>query len=152
MANDWYSPYSIPFGSILLTEPQVTWNGTSSYITYGELVADNPKFDKLLQQMADLHEKKNHDYADENPYSNFEGAAAIVGCDVDTIFRALIGIKLERLRVLLSSGKTPNNESVQDSRMDLTMYCALWTSYHLEEDNKSHAVGSPNMPPIIESF
>lgn len=94
-------------------------------------MARNPKFEQLLQDMLALHARKNHDYAkDGNPYSNFEEAAQIAGCSVDTVFRALIGIKIARLNELIGAGKTAQNESVQDSRMDLTMYCALWTSYH----------------------
>lgn len=95
---------------------------------------NNPKFNRLLEEMGNLHNKKNFDYSrSDDPYSNFKEAAKAAGCDVDTVFRVLIGIKIARLNELLSSGKTPNNESIQDSRMDLTMYCALWTSYHLEK-------------------
>jgi hypothetical protein len=96
-------------------------------------MARNLQFEQLLLDMSELHQKKNHDYAkDSNPYSNFEEAAIVAGCSVDTVFRVLIGIKLSRLNELLASGKTAQNESVQDSRMDLTMYCALWTSYHIQ--------------------
>jgi len=94
-------------------------------------MASNPKFDAVLAAMAEIHQKKNHDYAkDSNPYSNFEGAAATAGCSVDTVFMVLMGIKMERLRELLTSGKDAQNESVQDSRMDLAVYAALWASYH----------------------
>ena len=94
-------------------------------------MASNPKFHALLAQMAETHDKKNNDYAhDGNPYSNFEQAGATAGCSVDTVFAVLIGIKLARLQVLLGAGKAPNNESVQDSRLDLAVYSALWASYH----------------------
>ena len=93
-------------------------------------MARNLRFEQLLGDMRELHARKNHDYAkDSNPYSNFEEAAVVAGCSVETVFRVLIGIKLARLNELIASGKTAQNESVQDSRMDLTMYCALWTSY-----------------------
>ena len=95
-------------------------------------MAKNLRFEQLLSDMRELHARKNHDYAkDVNPYSNFEEAAELAGCSVDTVFRVLIGVKLARLKELLGSGKSPQNESVQDSRMDLTMYAALWTSYHM---------------------
>jgi hypothetical protein len=95
----------------------------------------NPKFEALLDDMRALHARKNHDYAkDSNPYSNFEEAAATAGCSVDTVFRVLIGIKIARLNELLDSGKPALNESVDDSRMDLTMYAALWTSYRREAE------------------
>jgi hypothetical protein len=94
-------------------------------------VLRNPKFNALLQRMQDTHDKKNADYATAgNPYSNFEEAAATAGCSVDTVFAVLIGVKLARLKELVGNGKTPNNESVQDSRLDLAVYAALWASYH----------------------
>jgi len=92
-------------------------------------MSHNPKFHALLTQMGEVHDSKNHDYAhDGNPYSNFEEAAATAGCSVNTVFAVLIGIKLARLNAL-RRGKTPNNESVQDSRLDLAVYAALWASY-----------------------
>lgn len=91
----------------------------------------NPKFHSALQKMAEVHDKKSADYAhDGNRYSNFEEAAAIAGVSVDDVFAVLIGIKLSRLRELLKSGKTPNNESIQDTRLDLAVYSVLWLSYH----------------------
>jgi hypothetical protein len=93
----------------------------------------NPKFDAQLDEMRALHDRKNSDYAqDDNPYSNFEFAAAMAGCSIDTVFRVLIGIKAARLRELLANGKPPENESVQDSRTDLAMYASLWASYRRE--------------------
>lgn len=79
--------------------------------------------------MHQMHEAKNNDYAsDSNPFSNFEMAAHLAGCPVDTVFRVLIGIKLARLHELLK-GKTPKNESIADSKLDLAVYSALWASY-----------------------
>ncbi len=93
----------------------------------------NPKFEAQLDAMRVLHARKNHDYAKtDNPYSNFEEAAQTAGCSVDTVFRVMIGIKIARLNELLESGKVALNESVDDSRMDLAMYAALWASYRLE--------------------
>jgi hypothetical protein len=96
-------------------------------------MAQNPAFRALLTRMGELHDKKNHDYAqDNNPYSNFEEAAANAGCSVDTVFRVLIGIKQARLKELLA-GKVPNNEGIEDTKLDLTMYCALWVSYDMSK-------------------
>lgn len=83
--------------------------------------------------MAALHESKNADYAaDGDPLSNFKEAAetarGFVG--VDAVFASLIGVKLARLRELTASGKTPNHESIADTRTDLAMYAALWASYY----------------------
>ena len=91
----------------------------------------NPRFHALLEQMATVHDAKNHDYAqDGNPYSNFEEAAATAHVPVDAVFAVLIGIKLARLGELTHSGKEPTHESVQDTRLDLAVYAALWASYH----------------------
>lgn len=93
-------------------------------------MAENPKFKKLLQRMQALHDKKNADYAGANPFSNFEEAAVFAGVDVDTVFRVLLGVKQARIKELTSSGKTPNFESIADSRFDFLMYCALREAYN----------------------
>jgi len=93
-------------------------------------MAINPYFHQLLDEMGKLHDRKNHDYAsDENPYSNFEEAALEAGCDVDTVFRVMIGVKTARLRELQRSAKTAIHESFEDSLMDHAMYAALRLSY-----------------------
>ena len=115
-------------------------------------MAANPRFKQQLYNMAALHDQKNNDYAhDNNPFSNFEEAASSAGCSVDTVFRVLIGIKLARLKELLGSGKVANNESVQDSRMDLAMYCALWASYHitLSYDERQLLSSMPMAPACV---
>ena len=92
----------------------------------------NPKFHAALKKMAEVHDKKSADYADTKAgkyYSNFEEAAATAGVSVDDVFGVQIGIKLARLRELLKSGKIPNNESIQDTRLDLAVYSVLWLSY-----------------------
>jgi hypothetical protein len=90
----------------------------------------NPDFDALLDDMRALHARKGHDYArNDNPYSNFEEAAAESGVDVDTVFKVMVGIKNARIRELERSGKTPANEALLDSYMDRLMYCALQLSY-----------------------
>ena len=90
----------------------------------------NPKFHAALKRMAEVHNKKSSDYAnDENRYQNFEDAAATAGVDVEEAFLVLIGVKLARLRELKKSGKPPSNESVQDTRLDLAVYSTLLLSY-----------------------
>jgi hypothetical protein len=94
-------------------------------------MAKSPKFTALLAEMAQLHDKKNADYAkDGDPFSNFREAAEVARgfTGKDAVYAALIGVKLARLRELLSSGKAPNNESVDDTRRDLAMYAALWAA------------------------
>jgi hypothetical protein len=107
--------------------------GRSEYGTYrcncGKPV--NPKFHAALKRMAEIHDKKSADYATSTDrYSNFKEAAATAGVTVDDVFAVLIGIKLARLKELIKAGKTPNNESIQDTRLDLAVYSVLWLSYH----------------------
>ena len=100
-------------------------------------MADNPVFDALLAEMRDLHRLKNADYARSgSPFSNFEQAAQVAAgfTGEDAVFATLIGVKLARLRELLSAGKTPNNESIDDTRKDLAMYATLWCAYARRAD------------------
>lgn len=100
----------------------------------------SPEFYKLLEAMGDIHDKKSHDYAmASNPFSNFERAGEIASWfknPVDIAFAALIGVKLARLAELSNTGKEPNNESVEDTHLDLATYCALWAAYKKEEGKK----------------
>jgi hypothetical protein len=92
----------------------------------------NPQFAFILKEMARICDSKSHDYAkSDNPYSNFEFAGelgAMFNSPVDVAFATLIGVKLARLAEL-KKGKTPNNESVQDTHIDLANYAAIWASY-----------------------
>lgn len=105
-------------------------------------MARNPRFKMLLHEMDELHDKKNHDYAEDgNPYSNFEFAAKVAEgfTGIDAVFATLMGIKMARLKELTSKGKTPNNESIGDTRKDLAMYATLWASHELPfsyDDNR----------------
>ena len=112
----------------------------------------------LLSEMQELHDKKNHDYAEDgNPYSNFEYAARLAEgfTGTDAVFAVLIGVKFARLRELLSKKKAPNNESIEDTRRDLAMYATLWCSYALRmsyDDNRLYAkhdlAGQPMRPDV----
>jgi hypothetical protein len=93
-------------------------------------MAHNPAFHALLSRMGETHDKKNHDYAEDgNPYSNFEFAAQFAGVSVQQVFDVMIGIKQARLLVLTQSGKEPNNESIEDTRLDQAVYATLKASY-----------------------
>lgn len=83
----------------------------------------------VLHDMQALIASKASDYADnENVYSNFEGAARLTGLSVPQVFHVMIGIKMERLRQMMS-GKEPNFESMEDTIMDAANYLALWAGY-----------------------
>lgn len=99
----------------------------------------NPAFDGILSRMSETHNSKGHDYAEDgNPYSNFEEAAAFAGVTVDQVFAVMLGIKQARIKQLLKAGKTPNNESLDDSRLDGAVYAALRASYPVWLNQKEH--------------
>lgn len=92
----------------------------------------NKTHQNLLAEIIALHEKKAKDYAHSgDPYSNFKSAAETASgfTGVDAVFATLIGVKLARIRELAAPGRSPSNESLDDSFVDLTNYCAIWTSY-----------------------
>lgn len=67
---------------------------------------------------------KGEDYANEDVLSNFKTAGANCGISAEQQCLSLIATKVARLGNLLS-GKTPNNESISDSILDLSNYTDL---------------------------
>lgn len=89
-------------------------------------------FNKVLMEMAAVHQKKNHDYASTaDPLSNFILQAELTGQSVDMVFFNAIAIKAARLKELVGKGKSPKNESVNDTILDMANYAALWKSYRM---------------------
>jgi len=89
----------------------------------------------ICKRVIEIHLKKRADYTtkpDENPYENFDRANKIISWFPDEYksFASHIGTKLARLGSLLQSGRTPNNESLDDSFLDLVTYCALAYGYY----------------------
>lgn len=68
---------------------------------------------------------KGDDYANTDRLSNFKLAGSIAGGSAQINCLNLIATKVARLGVLLNSGKQPNNESIQDSVLDLANYAVL---------------------------
>ena len=84
----------------------------------------NPKFDALIAEIHELHDKKNSDYSkDEDPLSNFRKAKSF---GVEPFKGVLVRMsdKWSRLEEL-TSGKTPKNESIRDSLVDLSVYALI---------------------------
>ena len=71
---------------------------------------------------------KRHDYTSSNDtHENFKRSAEISSWfknEQDKSYAVLIGTKLARLGSLLGS-LLPNNESIEDTFIDLINYCAL---------------------------
>jgi len=93
----------------------------------------HPRFYELIDEICELHEKKNSDYAkDDNPLSNFKRAASL-GVEPWRGVLVRMSDKWSRIEEL-SKGKTPQNESLRDSLIDLAVY-ALIDIVLLEEDS-----------------
>lgn len=91
----------------------------------------SPLFYELLNTMADLHEKKSHDYAsNDNPFGNYEFAGTLGSLfkhsPLDLGFVTRIGEKLYRLSNLEGSDKAPKNESIEDTELDICVIIVLW--------------------------
>lgn len=90
----------------------------------------NKELLELLERIKIIHEKKAADYTDGvNIDQNFERSSIVsewYNAPLDKVFATLVTTKLARLATLLNSNAQPNNESIDDSFLDLTTYCALW--------------------------
>lgn len=83
------------------------------------------------ESLITILKSKGKDYASEDVLSNFKrlsGAAKALGIDVHTpegYALYMVLMKIDRINNLLTSGKTPNNESVEDSFGDGVNYLKL---------------------------
>lgn len=84
----------------------------------------DPRFYKLLDEIAELHSRKNHDYArTEDPLSNFRMSE---GLGVPAWKGVLVRMSDKWSRIQqLSSGKEPKNESLRDSLIDNAVYSLI---------------------------
>lgn len=82
-------------------------------------------FEVITTQMKEILFKKGNDYANIDRLSNFKLAGGICGLKAEQNCLSLIATKVARLGVLLNSDKDPNNESIQDSVLDLANYSVL---------------------------
>lgn len=79
-----------------------------------------------LSECQTILNKKSNDYSDkDNLFSCFEGAGNIAGITPEQSILTLIGIKIFRLKELITNDKNPNFESIDDSIKDLINYSLL---------------------------
>lgn len=96
----------------------------------------NPKFHKLLEEIAKLHDMKNSDYATtKDPFSNFRecvniGIPAWKGCLVR------ISDKWSRIKQLANKPPAVKTENIIDTLKDMATYCLICVLL-FEEENKS---------------
>lgn len=82
-------------------------------------------FNAMVEQMRQTMFRKGNDYSNEDRLSNFKLAGNISGLNAELNCLSLISTKVARLGVLLNSAKEPNNESIQDTILDLANYSVL---------------------------
>jgi len=90
-------------------------------------------FYALLQEMAEIHDKKSHDYAsDSDPSGNYHFAGQMAclfsHSPQDAGFVGRLSEKLYRIKNLESSGKLGLTEAIEDTERDIVTITALWIS------------------------
>jgi hypothetical protein len=101
----------------------------------------NPRFYDLLGKLAELHDKKSHDYAsNDNPSGNYHFAGQLASMfshsPEDAGFIGRIAEKIYRLANLESGGKRPQNESIEDTERDICVITLLWMTDRADRRNK----------------
>ena len=93
----------------------------------------HPEFYRILNELADLHSRKNYQYStSKDPLSNFKSAGKMV----EKLFKPGINIPLAVALVYMSKqydgvinivgeGKKDTFESVRDKLMDLAVYSII---------------------------
>lgn len=83
-------------------------------------------FKEFTANMSSVMLRKGSDYSNTDRLSNFKYAGSICGLTAEQNCLSLIATKVARLGVLLDpKAGTPNNESVEDSILDLANYAVL---------------------------
>ena len=99
---------------------------------------EKQEVEKLFKQCLEMLCSKANDYAkDEDVFSNFKKIAYLSDIPTEKTFLVFMTVKIARLAELLS-GKEPNNESIDDSLIDIINYSALLTIYRKEQNGKDN--------------
>jgi len=95
----------------------------------------HPEFYELLERMADLHSRKNHDYAgDTDPLRNFKASVSI---GIEPWRGCLLRMqdKMMRIQNFANCGEMKVvDEKVTDTLLDLSVYSLLCLILYLEKD------------------
>lgn len=110
----------------------------------------SPLFYRLLEEMADTHDRKSHDYAsNDNPYGNYHYAGLVsqlfAHSHEDAGFAGRIAEKIYRLANLEGGQKIPSNESIEDTEKDICVITLLWMA-----DRRQRRFDNPT--PVNQSF
>jgi hypothetical protein len=91
---------------------------------------------KWQEQSLQILNKKAHDYASEDMLSNFKKTAEMCKVTPEKVFEIMLCIKICRI-VELQGGKTAQNESLDDTLMDLANYATLNRAYLYEKSQEA---------------
>ena len=104
----------------------------------------HPRFYKILDELAELHSNKNHDYATvEKPFGNFERVAHIIDyynllnapCKTEVKVSTIYMLKqFDCFMQALCSGKQMKVEGLKERLRDIVAYDII-TEILLEEEN-----------------
>lgn len=87
---------------------------------------DKTEFEQILDEMLELHHRKMGDYArPEDPYLNFRKNSGVWGTldYLEPLKRATE--KMIRISELTQKNKEPNNESIDDSILDIAILAVI---------------------------
>ena len=94
--------------------------------------------DNFYAKRMEVMHAKSLDYAsDKDVLDNFKNVASIVGVAPAQQCLSLIAVKVARIGNILSSGKTPNNEALEDSVLDMANYTDLLHCLLKENPNQN---------------
>lgn len=88
-------------------------------------MAGHPMFKEILKELQDLHDRKNHDYAGDNPLGNLEM------CEMGGVpaWKGVIVRLTDKMARLLSFARKGElqvkDESVEDTLKDMAIYAIL---------------------------
>lgn len=91
-------------------------------------------FPGYTERMVSIRAKKRHDYSrPDNPYSNFDFVGNALAWAWESGVRgkhltyiAMLAVKLARLIELTGTGEPPENESLEDTAIDMANYVLIW--------------------------
>jgi len=95
------------------------------------------RFDNLVEKLRQTLSSKGKDYASEDVLSNFKESAERIGQKPYEQCLSMISQKVSRLSNLFKQDRKPNNESIQDSILDLIGYSFLLDAI-VEEQGESN--------------
>ena len=99
----------------------------------------HPRFYELLEEIAETHSVKNHDYASsDDPLSNFKEVATATGLEPFDVIHQFCATKMARIKQLkLKKKNLVKGEGMDDSLKDLAVYALLGVVLLEEEASKS---------------